>query len=207
MAPDSHWCLQQIQHSSRWVSGTQIGIDTAAIYDTIKNFRAPFGRAEELEINGKHVRILLSKNPVGMNETIRVVNELQKNRWASTKLLVLNDRRQMVQMFPGFGMLIPRSWWSQGEQSSSVAIAFMTWHCVYAIARLIGENNFNFIVKEDLQEAIATALEHTPANETLYILPTYSAMLEVRGIPDGSEDSLVLTFNLPTFNLQPCPAS
>jgi UDP-N-acetylmuramyl tripeptide synthase len=47
------------------------------------------------------------------------------------------------------------------------------------------ENNLNLIVKEDLQDAINTALEVTPANETLHILPTYSAMLEVRGLLTG----------------------
>lgn len=40
-------------------------------------------------------------------------------------------------------------------------------------------------MKEDLREAIATALEHTPPGETLHILPTYSAMLEVREVLTG----------------------
>ncbi|HCF28863.1 MAG TPA: DUF1727 domain-containing protein, partial [Cyanobacteria bacterium UBA11049] len=46
-------------------------------------------------------------------------------------------------------------------------------------------NNMQLIVKEDLKEAISTALEHTSADETLHILPTYSAMLEVREILTG----------------------
>ena len=45
--------------------------------------------------------------------------------------------------------------------------------------------NFNLIVIEDLRRAIDTALEHTPATETLHIIPTYSAMLEVREILVG----------------------
>ena len=56
----------------------KIGIPTEAIFKTIGNFKAAFGRAEELEIDQKQVRILLSKNPVGMNETIRAVNDIQK---------------------------------------------------------------------------------------------------------------------------------
>ena len=46
-------------------------------------------------------------------------------------------------------------------------------------------NNMQLIVKEDLKEAISTALEYTSADETLHILPTYSAMLEVREILTG----------------------
>ena len=54
-----------------------IGIKTEDIYKTVQNFKAAFGRAEELEIEQKQVRIMLAKNPVGMNETIRAVNDLK----------------------------------------------------------------------------------------------------------------------------------
>ena len=47
------------------------------------------------------------------------------------------------------------------------------------------DSGINLIVESNLQQAIATALDHTPANETLHILPTYSAMLEVREVLTG----------------------
>ncbi len=165
----------------------EMGIDTAAIYDTIKNFRAAFGRAEELEVNGKHVRILLSKNPVGMNETIRAVNDIQKQGGTSTKLLVLNDRTP-----DGTDV----SWIWDVDTEKLVALGgtiIVSGDRVYDMALRLnysqtdGQHNFKLIVKEDLQDAIATALEHTPANETLHILPTYSAMLEVRGLLTGRQ--------------------
>ena len=163
----------------------QIGIDRAVIDDTIQNFRAPFGRAEELEVGGKHIRILLSKNPVGMNETIRVVNQLQKAGGASTKLLVLNDQTQ-----DGTDV----SWIWDVDTEKLVALGgtiIVSGDRVYDMVLRIryseteGTNNFKLIIKENLPEAIATALDYTPANETLHILPTYSAMLEVRGLLTG----------------------
>jgi UDP-N-acetylmuramyl tripeptide synthase len=163
----------------------EIGIDTAAIYDTIKNFRAAFGRAEELKVNGKHVRILLSKNPVGMNETIRAVNDIQKKGGASTKLLVLNDRTPD-------GTDVSWIWDVDTEKLvASGGTIVVSGDRVYDMALRLhysqtdGDNNLKLIVKEDLQEAITTALELTPADETLHILPTYSAMLEVRGLLTG----------------------
>jgi UDP-N-acetylmuramyl tripeptide synthase len=165
----------------------EIGIDIPTIYDTIKNFRAAFGRAEELDVNGKHVRILLSKNPVGMNETIRAVNDIQKSGGASTKLLVLNDRTPD-------GTDVSWIWDVDTEKLvASGGTVVVSGDRVYDIALRLrysetnGQNNFKLIVKEDLKEAIATALEHTPANETLHILPTYSAMLEVRGFLTGRQ--------------------
>ncbi|MCJ8282729.1 MAG: Mur ligase family protein, partial [Rivularia sp. ALOHA_DT_140] len=68
----------------------ELGIEEANIRQAIPKFQPAFGRAEELVVNGKKVRILLSKNPVGTNETIRVVTESNNK----TTLLVLNDRVQ-----------------------------------------------------------------------------------------------------------------
>ena len=57
----------------------------------------------------------------------------------------------------------------------------MIWHYVCAIAKPILENpNLKLIIEEDLAQAISTALEITPQSQTLHILATYSAMLEVR---------------------------
>ena len=163
----------------------EIGIDTPAIYDTIKNFRAAFGRAEELDVNGKHVRILLSKNPVGMNETIRAVADLQKKGGASTKLLVLNDRTPD-------GTDVSWIWDVDTEKLVELGgTIVVSGDRVYDMALRLRysqteeQNNFKLIVKQDLPEAITTALEQTPADETLHILPTYSAMLEVRGLLTG----------------------
>jgi lipid II isoglutaminyl synthase (glutamine-hydrolysing) len=163
------------------LAAQQLGVDEAIIRDTIVNFQAAFGRAEELQVRGKHVRILLSKNPVGMNETIRAVNQAG----GQTKLLVLNDRIpdgtdvswiwdvDMEKLVERGGTLVV-----SGDRVYDMALRLR-----YSQPEI--DNKMNLIVKEDLKEAIATALAQTPTNETLHILPTYSAMLEVREILTG----------------------
>lgn len=74
------------------LTAQELNISVPLIQQTIKTFRAAFGRAEELTVKGKQVRILLSKNPVGMNETIRTINEIKAQGNSETTLLVLNDR-------------------------------------------------------------------------------------------------------------------
>ncbi|MBD0387943.1 MAG: Mur ligase family protein [Nostoc sp. C3-bin3] len=159
----------------------ELGVDEATIRDTINTFQAAFGRAEDLVINGKRVRILLSKNPVGTNETIRVVTQSTDK----TTLLVLNDRTpdgtdvswiwdvDTEKLVERGGTLVV-----SGDRVYDMALRLR-----YSQKSL--ESNLNFIVEEDLRQAIATALEHTPENETLHILPTYSAMLEVREVLTG----------------------
>ncbi|MDZ8188179.1 MAG: Mur ligase family protein [Nostoc sp. ChiSLP02] len=159
----------------------ELGVDEATIKNTISNFQAAFGRAEDLVINGKKVRILLSKNPVGTNETIRVVTKSRDK----TTLLVLNDRTpdgtdvswiwdvDTEKLVERGGTLVV-----SGDRVYDMALRLR-------YSQKSPEGTVNLIVKEDLREAIATALEHTPENETLHILPTYSAMLEVREVLTG----------------------
>jgi UDP-N-acetylmuramyl tripeptide synthase len=159
----------------------ELGVDEATILDTINNFQAAFGRAEDLEINGKRVRILLSKNPVGTNETIRVVTQSHDK----TTLLVLNDRTpdgtdvswiwdvDTEKLVERGGTLVV-----SGDRLYDMALRLR-------YSEKTSDSHFNLIVEEDLRQAIATALEHTPENETLHILPTYSAMLEVREVLTG----------------------
>lgn len=158
-----------------------LGVDEVNIRDGINNFQAAFGRAEDLVIAGKRVRILLSKNPVGTNETIRVVTQSTDK----TTLLVLNDRTP-----DGTDV----SWIWDVDTEKLVArggTLIVSGDRVYDMALRLRysqeslDSDINLIVEPNLQQAIATALEHTPANETLHILPTYSAMLEVREVLTG----------------------
>ncbi|MFW9262923.1 MurT ligase domain-containing protein [Nostoc sp. CALU 546] len=159
----------------------ELGVDEVTIRDTINTFQAAFGRAEDLVIDGKRVRILLSKNPVGTNETIRVVTQSTDK----TTLLVLNDRTPD-------GTDVSWIWDVDTEKLvERGGTLVVSGDRVYDMALRLryseksSESKLNLIVEEDLKQAIATALEHTPENETLHILPTYSAMLEVREVLTG----------------------
>lgn len=48
-------------------------------------------------------------------------------------------------------------------------------------------SNMNLIIEEKLSSAVNKALELTIVGETLYIIPTYSGMLEIRKILLGRE--------------------
>jgi len=159
----------------------ELGVDEETIRETIRNFQAAFGRAEELTINGKRVLILLSKNPVGTNETMRVVTQSADK----TTLVVLNDRTpdgtdvswiwdvDTEKLVERGGTIVV-----SGDRVYDMALRMQ-------YSQKSTQSNLNLIVEADLRQAIATALEHTPENETLHILPTYSAMLEVREILTG----------------------
>lgn len=163
----------------------ELGIKDREIFETVQGFKAAFGRAEELEIEGKKVRILLSKNPVGMNETIRAVADILQKEKSSTTLLVLNDR------IPD-GTDVSWIWDVDTEKLTPLGTTLVvTGDRLYDMALRLQYSQdslaypVNLIVESDLKKALQIALNNTKNEETLHILPTYSAMLEVREILTG----------------------
>jgi len=154
-----------------------IGIDSKNIVESLAQFKPAFGRQELINFTGKKVQIYLAKNPTSFTETLRTINQLH----GKNLLVVLNDR-------------IPDgtdvSWiWDiniekQIKDEHNITVSGTR---AYDIGLRIkyGKQKPNLNVESDLRKAILSSLEKTTPDETLYILPTYSAMLEVRKILTG----------------------
>lgn len=168
-----------------------IGIDRKKAIKTLTCFAPAFGRQEEFEVNGKKVKIFLSKNPTGLNESLRTVSELGGNHL----LLVLNDR------IPD-GRDVSWIWdvdFEELESKKNITVsgdrAFdLGLRLKYTSSSKIQSSKFKvqnhsvkFKIFEDLAQAISSALNQIRDNDTLFILPTYSAMLEVRKILTGKK--------------------
>ena len=67
-----------------------IGLEPTYISERLRAFRAAFGRQERVEFRGRHLNLVLSKNPAGFNETLRTAVELAKG---TCFLIGLNDRK------------------------------------------------------------------------------------------------------------------
>ena len=161
----------------------QIGIKPIIINQAITEFKAAFGRAEELIIEHKKVKILLAKNPVGMNETLRAVQQANQGENTVT-LVVLNDRTPD-------GTDVSWIWDVDTEQLTQLqGKIIVSGDRTYDLALRMEYSTpspKHLIVEDNLKEALKIALENTPPEITLYILPTYSAMLEVRQLLTGKK--------------------
>lgn len=143
---------------------------------TLENFKPAFGRQEEISFNGKKILLLLSKNPTGFNESLKVVLE---NKYSNI-LILLNDRipdgRDISWIWDvDFEIL-------SNKKYSVVASGDRT----YDMANRLNYAEINSVQTiEKVNDALDKALSTTPKNETLVILPTYSAMLEIRKLLTG----------------------
>ncbi len=153
-----------------------LGIEQKAIDSVLNNFKPAFGRQEMIEYKGKKVQIFLSKNPTSFNESLRTMIELG----GKNVRFVLNDR------IPD-GRDVSWIWDTDLENLSKFKQITVSGDRAYDMALRIKYSSNEFIIEEDLKKAIESALDKVQKNETLYILPTYSAMLEVREILTGKK--------------------
>ena len=149
-----------------------IGVDNDTILAGIGSASPAFGRAESLQIDGRECSILLIKNPAGTNEVLRT---LTSDHESHDLLLVLNDRI-------ADGRDISWIWDADFEQivSSDGLIVCSGNRSVELALRLkyAGLAEDRISVHPELADALSAALGGS-ANR-LVILPTYTAMLEVR---------------------------
>ena len=150
----------------------------------IQDFKPAFGRQEAVEYKGRKIFILLSKNPTGFNQSIETLLTLDNDK--KDLLVVLNDRipdgRDVSWIWDvEFEKLLnaAKSLTVSGDRPYDMALRFK--YC-FDSPQL---ENQKINVVENLEEAIKTAVGMTAQGKTLYVLATYSAMLEVRKIIFG----------------------
>ena len=135
------------------------------------------------------LQIFLSKNPAGFNSSLRTVFEQNPQ----VLLLILNDRipdgRDVSWIWDVDFETIPRNLKviMGGDRAYDLALRlkYALFSRVYNSEYKIKNENLKFRIEKNLTKAISLGLSMLQESETLYILPTYSAMLEVRKILTG----------------------
>ena len=165
-----------------------IGVDGKTIESALKNFSPAFGRQEIITVGNKKIQLFLSKNPTSFNESLRTVKTLG----AKSLVLILNDR------IPD-GLDVSWIWDVDFEnlvdKNANIMLAGdrkydMGLRIKYAFnetGHAERKNHIKVAICQGLKDAIEKGLKSVQQNETLYILPTYSAMLEIRGVLTGKK--------------------
>lgn len=155
-----------------------VGLNVEEIEQGFADLKPAFGRGENIEVDSKQISMFLVKNPAGFNEIIRLLT-LDKDK--KTLLIAINDL-----IADGKDV----SWlWDvdveklKGSINKIVASGVRAWdmrlRLKYANLDL---DKTDLFVEEDLDSSIKLALSKVKKGETLYILPTYTAMLQIRKI-------------------------
>ena len=153
-----------------------IGSSLDEIVDGLNRFQAAFGRFERIVVSEKQAIILLIKNPAGANEAIRTLTARGSPQVA---VIALNDDiadgRDVSWIWDvDFEALLPalRQLVASGKRASELALRF----------KYGGFDPERIDVVSDLAGALDRGLELVETGGELVVLPTYTAMLQLRGI-------------------------
>ena len=151
-----------------------LGVPAEAIREGIAGVQAAFGRAEQVSLGGRTLRLLLAKNPTGANENIRCV---LAEPAPLHLLVVLNDRTADGRDPSWIWDVDYEPLWDRiggvtlaGDRCWELALRFSYGSLDPA----------RFEVRESLPDALDSAVAATPPGGVLYALPTYTALLDLR---------------------------
>jgi UDP-N-acetylmuramyl tripeptide synthase len=161
------------------------GADLAAARTALGRFAPAFGRGEQVAVDGRAVRILLAKNPTGLNEVLRALASTPEGAGGCHLLLALNDQ-------PADGADVSWIWDANFEAVAALArtvvasgtraedLALRLKYAGVPIATADDTEAARYAIQPAIPAALDAALARTGMGETLYIVPTYTAMLAVR---------------------------
>lgn len=151
----------------------EVGIDVSHIVASLANQESRFGRQEQITIGDTQLRLILVKNPAGCNEAIKTV-VLEQDETALA--VMLNDKTGdgtdvswiYDTNFEALGQLHLSRVMIGGTRLYDMAIRLQT-------AEMDTEK---FVLCQEYQDVLDAVLTYKP--QKLYMLATYSAMVEFR---------------------------
>ena len=152
-----------------------LGIETEAIERGLAGATAAFGRQERLAVDGRAVQVILAKNPAGVNQVIRtIIADGAPKHLAVFLNDDIADGRDISWIWDvDFELL-------SGSVASLVVSGRRAWDMALRLKYAgLGERPE---VEHDAALALRRAIDATPEGGTLYVIPTYTAMLNVRNI-------------------------
>ena len=151
-------------------------VDIDLIASSLNAVKPPQGRQEIFLVDQKEIRILLTKNPTGFNETIKII--MPDSESIEVNLLaILNDGIQDgedvswiydadIERLKKYNIDLVCS----GIRANDFALR---WHLAGIDPRL---------VCSDIEESLDRALDNVPLGGRLDVIATYTAMLQIRSI-------------------------
>lgn len=153
----------------------ELKVSADVIRHGLLTYSSVFGRAESTVLNGKKTLIQLIKNPVGASEVIRQIQGFEKSKL----VVILNDDY-------ADGRDVSWIWDADFEALSTykqkIIVSGTRANDAALRLKYAGVNTDLLQVEKDIKTAIDIATSNTAEDETLLILPTYTALLKMQAI-------------------------
>lgn len=155
-------------------AGLVFGLESPLLGDTIRHFSGAFGRTEIVDLEGKRLRLLLAKNPVGFNEVIRT---MQLDPRPLRLYLALNDR---IADGEDVSWIWDVDFEELAGRCETVIVGGTRAEDLAVRLKYADFAPADLVLALSHSEAVRELLARTPDGMTAYAVPTYTAMLELR---------------------------
>jgi UDP-N-acetylmuramyl tripeptide synthase len=157
-----------------------LGVDIARIASSLAAVTPAFGRMERIDVEEKQVYVALAKNPAGLNQILRtlLVGDEPLHLMAMLNDNVADGRDVSWIWDADVEMLRGRvaSVLFGGVRAEDMALRFK-----YA-GIITPQDGPSWEIEHDTPAALERALERTPLGGRLFVIPTYTALLDVYGV-------------------------
>ena len=154
-------------------SATALGIEVSTIKKALESFAPTFGRLETVIVDGKSVHLMLIKNPTGFNQVLKT---LLLGEPSKEIVIAINDNIAdgkdvswlwdvEIESMSGSNNII-----TSGIRAEDMAVRL----------KYAGVEDARIRVESDMEKAIDEGLKRIEKGQTLYVLPTYTALLDIR---------------------------
>jgi len=148
-------------------------IDAKTIKSSIEKYTSAFGRFELIQIHDQSVLIFLIKNPTGANEVLRVLALQGK----LNLLVLLNDK---IADGKDVSWIWDTNWEILKDKVENITISGTRVWDIALRLKYAGYKLSKKSIYKEISYSIQNSLDKLSKNNTLIILPTYTAMLEVQ---------------------------
>lgn len=176
---------------------SNMGIAGGRIGAALQGLSAAFGRVEKVKLQGRTLYLLLIKNPTGFNQVIQTFltskverrtskDEPQKSEVKPDRLDDDGALNVLIAINDNFADGRDVSWlWDVGVDelaTGQVTNIFCSGIRAYDMAVRLKYAGIEAKVETQLSKALVQLIKVTPVGGTAYVLPTYTAMFELRGL-------------------------
>lgn len=154
-----------------------LNIEPEAIRRGLSSYTTLFGRSEKVKLDGKEILIQLIKNPAGASQAVKAAASDKQGKF----LIAINDNY-------ADGRDVSWLWDADFEAFADPEIKgpfIVSGHRAYDMAlrlKYAGVEESDILVEPSLDHALTQALSLVGSGELIWLLPTYTCLLELQKI-------------------------
>ena len=161
-------------------SAYALGLPPSVVADSLASAGPAFGRQERFRLRDRELRLWLAKNPAGMNAVLRALTAARGPSEDEPKLHLLAELNDGIQDGRDVSWIYDADFELLAGHAASVVVSGDRADDLALRLRLAGVRVD--YVQPHRASALDEALRRLPAGERLEVIPTYTAMLQLREI-------------------------